>query len=638
MKGQTLSHYRVLELCGQGASGVIYKAEDLSLGRVVALKCLPANAPGSDSSVLRFQHEARTASGINHPHICTIHEIGEHDGRQFIVMEWLEGRTLAELIGNRPLRLETLLDYAIQAADGLHAAHTEGIVHRDVKPANVFVTNKGQVKILDFGIATLMSRSTQWAQAGSTPVGTAPYMSPEQIQNDDLDHRSDLFSLGVVLYEMATGRRPFVAGTIPEIARLIVEHTPDPPRALNPEIPHELDRIITKALEKNRKLRFQSAADLMVDLERLKREFESGMLRSAPTANNTHSAARAARRMPHLAALGIAGSLIVLSVILIKLRPFTEDAPAERSVDRSDLSPARSADIVLETPSASTTASQPPQTARAQPPQHTQSLRPTAGSPALSPAVSNKPEPSGNAAGGLNRELDIVRKKAEVGLYEQALQTLRPLLSQYSSDPEIAVAYLLMGDIQEAHNSYGDAMATYVETADRFGQEHGAQALYRFANVALKSNQRDKELKARDALGQVASRYPESEWAPLGLLLKAEIEERKRMYELDAALGTSVPSALVTYRRVVEAYPTVGGSMTAHKKLAELYQGVRRYDLAAQVLVDLATRYPDPSGEAWYRAGELYRRRLRDPKLARDAYTRVPKGSRYFNDAQERLQ
>jgi len=636
MKGQTLSHYRVLELCGQGASGVIYKAEDLSLGRLVALKCLPANAPGSDSSVLRFQHEARTASGINHPHICTIHEIGEHDGRQFIVMEWLEGRTLAELIGNRPLRLETLLDYAVQAADGLQAAHAEGIVHRDVKPANVFVTNKGQVKILDFGVATLMSRSTQWAQAGSTPVGTAPYMSPEQIQNDDLDHRSDLFSLGVVLYEMATARRPFVAGAIPDIARLIVEHTPDSPRALNPEVPHELDRIITKALEKNRQLRFQSAADLKVDLQRLKREFESGMLRSAPIANNTNAAVRAVRRMPRLAAIGIAGSLIVLSVFFINLRRFTEDSPAERSIDRSDLPHARSADIVLETRSGSTTVSQLPQTVRPQPPQHAQFLRPTAGSPALSPATSNK-ETSGNEAGGLNRELDIVRKKAEVGLYEQALQTLRPLLSRYSGDPEIAVAYLLMGDIQEAHNSYEDAMATYVETADRFGHEHGAQALYRFANVALKSNQRDKELKARDALGQIASRYPESEWAPLGLLLKAEIEERRRLHELDAALGTSVPSSLVTYRRVVETYPTVGGSITAHKKLAELYQDVRRYDLAAQVLVDLATRYPDPSGEAWYRAGELYRRRLRDPKLARDAYTRVPKGSRYFNDAQERL-
>ena len=251
MQGQTLSHYRVLKMVGQGASGVIYQAEDLSLGRLVALKCLRSDLLAKEATVVRFQHEARTASSINHPNICTIYEISEHDGRQFIVMEWLEGRTLADLIDRRPLKLETLLDCAIQIAEGLHAAHTTSIVHRDVKPSNIFITTGGQAKILDFGISSLVSAVCAPELLETTaPVGTARTMSPEQIQGEGLDLRSDLFSLGIVLYEMATGRRPFIAGTVAEVAQLIVEHVPKPPRTLNPDVPVELDRIVMKSLRK----------------------------------------------------------------------------------------------------------------------------------------------------------------------------------------------------------------------------------------------------------------------------------------------------------------------------------------------------------------------------------------------------
>ncbi len=645
MKGQTLSHYRVLEMIGQGASGVIYKAEDLSLGRPVALKCLPPDVPGSGSAVVRFQHEARTASGINHPNICTIHEIGEHDGQQFIVMEWLDGRTLAELIDGRPLKLENLLEYAIQVADGLHAAHAEGVVHRDVKPANIFVTHTGQVKILDFGIATLTSPSVQPTQSHSPRVGTAPYMSPEQVHGDDLDHRSDIFSLGVVLYEMATARRPFVAGTIPEITRLIADHSPDPLRALNPALPEELDRIVTKALEKNRKMRFQTAADLKVDLQRLLRDFSSGVLRTTPKLAQISEprTPHAVHRFPlRKAAIVAIGSSLVVAGILFANRRFFEDDTEEMVPIPIDVSRGRLTDIALGAAIEPKPAVAPPKPTVPRAPMPSRApAPPTAAvtalpSPSSEPLVTTEPQIATDAE-ELNRELDIVRTKAEAGLNEQALQALRPLLARYRAEPEVASAYFLMADIQETQRAYEDAMATYLETAERFPDEHhGAQALYRFANAALKSKQSNKEVKARETLGELARRYPQSEWAPQGLLLKAAIEERKRLYKMDAVLGISVPAALITYRHLTESYPTVSGSATAHKKLAQLYEDVRRYHLAARALENLATRHPDVAGDAWYRAAELYRR-VKDEKAARDAYAKVPRGSRRYNDAQSRL-
>jgi serine/threonine protein kinase len=334
MTGQVLSHYRVLGTVGHGASGVIYKAEDLALGRLVALKCLPADLPASSSAFTRFQHEARAASAINHPNICTIHGIGEHDGRQFIVMEWLEGRTLANVIDRRPLKVENLVEYAIQIADGLNAAHLQGIVHRDLKPSNIVVTSNDQIKIVDFGVSLLLPPPGSQAYAtGQDPVGTAPYMSPEQALGETLDCRSDLFSLGSVLYEMSTGCRPFVAGTVAEIAQSIVNDSPVPPRTINPNIPSDLDRIVIKALEKNRKLRFQTASDMRVDLQRLKRDFDSGTLH--PTARIMRSPNGAQPSRPQRAwlkkgpvtAFGAAASLLLMIGAIAALTPKSPSQP-----------------------------------------------------------------------------------------------------------------------------------------------------------------------------------------------------------------------------------------------------------------------------------------------------------------------
>src|SRR6186713_55714 len=296
MTGTTLSHYRLVERLGEGATAVVYKAEDLALGRPVALKLLPQTLSVDLGKIARFQHEARTTSTLNHPNICTIYEIYQHEGRHFIVMEYLEGRPLSRLIDGRPIENYRLIELAIQMADGLDAAHDARVIHRDLKPANIYVTQRDHVKLLDFGLATLMPSGTLKSASSATwlsePGGTGPYMSPEQTLGEPLDTRSDLFSLGVVLYEMATGSRPFTGMTHAALIDAIRQERHFPARDMNADVREELDRIITKALEKHRKLRYQTASDLSADLRRLKRDLDAkpaAVLRSAPIAETAPS-------------------------------------------------------------------------------------------------------------------------------------------------------------------------------------------------------------------------------------------------------------------------------------------------------------------------------------------------------------
>ena len=701
--GQTLGHYKILDQLGSGGMGVVYRAQDTKLGRQVALKVLPASTNSTDDeTVERFRREARTASALNHPNICTIYGFDEHQGQLYLAMELLDGDPLDRRLSGRPLDLKHMLDIGTQVADALDAAHTEGILHRDVKPANIFLTRRGQVKMLDFGLAKLAPeyrrRSSQvdaknetrvaehFTSKAGTTVGTIAYMSPEQARGDDVDPRTDLFSFGVVLYEMATGKQSFPGHTTAVVFDGILNRDPIPPSTINAMLPSELDRIISKALEKDRSLRYQTAADVGADLKRLRRDSgskqgvpaSSGVVAptgaatvvmsatgvpsaigatptttGAPVASDPSAVIRAAAKTPWFWGAGVA--VLAIAAVAAGVGAFLANrrGGSPSSGQTQAAMEARTPPVVemVPAPAAPTpTNAAPAEPAVAPPPKSPHlsaatgaAIKPTPADTTTSatrpPAKAGSvPTPVPGDSEAVQR-LEVAKAKLANNLNDQALADLRQIIIDYPNSVPAAEAAFLAADVYEKAGRMDEAMGAFVEFEQRFGRDRRApESKLRRAQILARRDDTASILRARQLMSEVAKEHPATPHAQLALNLKLRIEsERKGLRDTDPVLNVEVPAVMLTLREFIDQFPNSAQAMAYRNRLVAMLSDLDRHEEAARVLEDLANRAGTNAPELWFRLGDIYERRLKNAGKAHEAYAKVPKSSPRFNEAQRRM-
>ena len=659
--------------------GVVYRAQDLKLGRQVALKVLPAGSSDNEEAIERFKREARTASALNHPNICTIYGFDEHEGQLYLAMELLDGEPLDSKLSGRPLDMRLMLEIAAQVADALDAAHTEGILHRDVKPANIFITRRGSVKVLDFGLAKLSpeyrrsrrhldaSHETRieehFTSMAGTTVGTIAYMSPEQARGDEVDPRTDLFSFGVVLYEMATGRPSFPGSTTAVVFDGILNRDPVPPSSLNTSIPGEFDRIVSKALEKDRSLRYQTAADLGADLKRLRRDSGSrqGVVPAAASAISPDAATVVLPSGSQVAAVGSGAGLgvgvVIIAAIAAGVGAYVANRGGESTVTELAQQAAVTPTPLVESPAVDTANPAAPSPAPAAPTavapaaiakptapvNGTATARPTGTAPATAkPAakpVAPAPEPVVSRDAEAMQRLEVAGAKVANNLNDQALVDLKQIMVDYPGSRAGAEAALLSAELYEKVGRTDDAMAALVEFESRnAGDRRTADSKLRRAMMLGRVRQPRAQFQSRELLGEIVREFPGTPQANAALNTKLKIEtDRKNLKEIDPVLKVDVPAVMVTLRTIIEQFPETPQSMAARNRLAATLSAIDRHAEAAQTLEDLGARFPGNPMEVWFRLGEIYERRLNEPAKAKEAYAKVPQDSSRYAEAQRRL-
>ncbi len=675
--------YDILAVIGSGGMGTVYKGFQASLNRIVAIKVLPARFVHDPERVERFHREAQAVALLSHPNIVQIIDKGREGDLLYFVMEYIEGPSLDAVLQKGRLSLPEILRILKEVAKALQFSHASGIIHRDLKPRNVLLTSDlSTVKLTDFGISRIesLSRAAGTLTTANASLGTLFYFSPEQAEDSGkVDHRTDIYSLGVIFYEMLTGKVPVGKFHLPS--------------ELNPELSPEVDAVVLKCLAYDRNQRYPDVQAFLVDIERLERSAGLTLLdelrgfsrlkgRLMPRSDPQH----AGRRSGLIAVLLLVAAIVAGGAIFLAkgwsdrdqteaasngqsaVEP-TETAPSPSTNDSPNAAGSSSTEkgAAVEPANAGTTApgasSAPePQTIEPQPaaaPATTETgaqkpgantqpgapapvakgsaplPKPSATSPPPAVSAPAAPDPKVPKVDLAARDLASIRTTVAAGQYDQALTEIQGFFSRYPDHALALDAHLLEANVFERQNRAADAARTYQTIGDRFASDpRAAGALYRLAQLSAARS--GGQAEGRRLFGQVANDYPDGQWAVPALKAKAAIEERSKLKERDPILLQTVPAQLMTYRQLVEKHPSDPSAEVAFWKLGEMYEDVERFDLAASAFSGLGTNFPQTSYDAWFRAGELYDRKIKDRAAARSAYARVPRGSRNYDEAQKR--